>query len=71
MTAHPELNAFTQDPTLLHRHQCGLTSFGKIGIGCDHQWSHTTLDAKPGTPEYARAHMCPQCGRGPWYHLVA
>lgn len=32
------------------------------GAGCGHRWSHGD-----GNQNKAEAHICPECGRGPWY----
>ncbi len=50
-----------------HTHQCGRIYSGMIsGYGCGHVWSHTRDESRSMKDD----HMCPQCGRGPWYTRV-
>lgn len=63
--------AFTQDPTAPHYHQCGRMTGGIIpGYGCGYVWRHQGPKPK-STIEYMERHMCPDCGRGPWYYVLS
>lgn len=61
-------NPFTQDGSIAHTHQCGLTSFGLLDYGCRHVWTHVSPRAL-SKAEYSKNHMCPVCKKGPWYEL--
>jgi len=51
---------------MTHTHKCGLTALGMLeGYGCGHVWSHD-----PAVPMQPADHMCPNCGRGPFYAKV-
>lgn len=58
----------------MHKHRCGyhlpteLRSRGDppaIEQGCGFEWEHERVFKSP--EDYARRHMCPHCGVGPWY----
>lgn len=48
-----------------HLHQCGWTVLGFLDFGCGHIWKHTGQEDE----NIVRSHMCPKCGKGPWYML--
>lgn len=69
----------TQTQIQTHIHQCGTITephgvdYNRLvtlqGYGCGHIWEHSEVEyASPR--EKARAHMCSQCGRGPWYSQI-
>lgn len=53
-----------------HPHRCGE---GKDGFdstrGCGHVWDHPRVDSSPDAV-HARNHICPKCGKGPWYYIA-
>lgn len=60
-----------------HKHQCGLITVDEAGatmllddFGCQYIWEH---DSRPGAALHEKVahHMCPKCGRGPWYAAYA
>jgi uncharacterized protein with PIN domain len=44
----------------VHAHRCEE---------CQHRWRHARPQGA-SEAEYADAHMCPECGKGPWYQRV-
>lgn len=61
----------------IHRHRCGfhLNVFDRndedppLAVqGCGHEWEHARLFLS--AEDYARRHICPKCGTGPWYRRV-
>lgn len=64
--------AFTQDPTALHYHQCGRIIEGMVkDYGCGHVWQHRG-ESKVKTGKVSiRHHLCPECGKGPWYYVLS
>lgn len=36
--------------------------------GCGHEWKHVRLEGV-SNEEYRQAHLCPNCGAGPWYTI--
>lgn len=52
-----------------HEHRCGLDIEERGREGCGYVWSHAPCDPlQPCTSEEnEERHMCPRCGRGPWY----
>jgi hypothetical protein len=62
---------FTQDPEQPHEHSCGTTATGKIlGYGCGHTWTHEGI-RNVSNKYRANMHMCPSCGRGPWFYVIS
>lgn len=45
----------------LHKHKCGM-SLGGYERGCGHVWEHDE-----SCRSNREKHICPKCGRGPWY----
>lgn len=50
-----------------HTHQCGVTVTGRIvDYGCGREFSHQRNEGK----KIHEDHLCPYCGKGPWYFIV-
>jgi len=66
-----DAEAFTQDPTLPHYHQCGRLAGGLLpDFGCRHVWQHAAEPTK-NYVKYSTQHKCPLCGKGPWYYVLS
>lgn len=64
--------AFTQDPLIPHYHQCGRITDGMIpGYGCGHVWQHRDETKVKSGKVSIRKHLCPECGKGPWYYVLS
>jgi hypothetical protein len=50
-----------------HSHKCGLTASGEIPWGCGAIFSHEDRLPAFGEIPFLKAHLCPFCGKGPWY----
>lgn len=51
-----------------HPHQCGRVRDGWLeGYGCGTLWFHK----RDPTVSLAADHMCPMCGKGPWYYELS
>lgn len=59
----------------IHKHRCGLhlSAFDfdpkldppRALEGCGHEWEHERIFLSK--EDYAKRHVCPACGKGPWY----
>lgn len=51
-----------------HFHQCGRVHGGWLeGYGCEYLFKHTYTKEL----SLVSQHMCPACGRGPWYYELS
>lgn len=58
-------------PQKPHKHECGITAFGPLAdYGCGYRWEHTAPSMTVTGRTKSSEHMCPACGRGPWFHIV-
>lgn len=54
----------------MHPHRCGEGQDGFDSTrGCGHIWDHPRVDSSPDHV-HARNHICPKCGKGPWYYVA-
>lgn len=57
----------SQPPNGPHRHKCGYSAAGDLP-GCGQVFEHEMIPV-PKHVRVSSSHMCPNCGKGPWYKI--